>query len=115
MFDPWVEKIPWRREQLPTPVFWPGEFQGLHSLHGVAKNWTQLRDFHFHLMEQNPASRISLSLPQANLPSKDLDVATLQTQDGLLPKIGFGGEDWLMFLLCLGDGAGDRVYKKKEA
>ena len=27
-FDPWVGKIPWRREQLPTPVFWPGEFHG---------------------------------------------------------------------------------------
>ena len=25
-FDPWVGKIPWRREWLPTPVFWPGEF-----------------------------------------------------------------------------------------
>ena len=24
--DPWVGKIPWRREQLPTPVFWPGEY-----------------------------------------------------------------------------------------
>ena len=24
-FDPWVGKIPWRREQLPTSVFWPGE------------------------------------------------------------------------------------------
>ena len=21
-FDPWVGKIPWRRERLPTPVFW---------------------------------------------------------------------------------------------
>ena len=30
-FDPWVGKIPWRREGLPTPVFWPGEFQGLYS------------------------------------------------------------------------------------
>ena len=29
-FDPWVGKIPWRREQLPTPVFWPGEFRGLY-------------------------------------------------------------------------------------
>ena len=29
-FGPWVGKIPWRRERLPTPVFWPGEyfFQG---------------------------------------------------------------------------------------
>jgi len=24
-FDPWVGKIPWRRERLPTPVFWPGD------------------------------------------------------------------------------------------
>ena len=24
-FDPWVGKIPWRRECLPTPVFLPGE------------------------------------------------------------------------------------------
>ena len=30
-FDPWVRKIPWRRERLPIPVFWPGEFHGLHS------------------------------------------------------------------------------------
>ena len=27
-FDPWLGKIPWRRERLPTPVFWPGEFHG---------------------------------------------------------------------------------------
>ena len=30
-FDPWVGKIPWKRERLPTPVFWPGEFHGLYS------------------------------------------------------------------------------------
>ena len=30
-FHPWVGKIPWRRERLPTPVFWPGEFHGLYS------------------------------------------------------------------------------------
>ena len=24
-FDPWVGKIPWRREWQPTPVFLPGE------------------------------------------------------------------------------------------
>ena len=27
-FDPWVGKIPWRRERIPTPVFWLGEFHG---------------------------------------------------------------------------------------
>ena len=30
-FDPWVGKIPWRREQLPIPVFWLREFHGLYS------------------------------------------------------------------------------------
>ena len=29
-FDRWVRKIPWRREWLSTPVFWPGEFHGLY-------------------------------------------------------------------------------------
>ena len=29
-FYPSVGKIPWRRERLPTPVFWPREFHGLH-------------------------------------------------------------------------------------
>ena len=27
-FNPWVRKIPWRREWQPTPVFLPGEFHG---------------------------------------------------------------------------------------
>ena len=30
-FDPQVGKIPWRRERLPIPVFWPGESHGLYS------------------------------------------------------------------------------------
>jgi len=40
-FNPWVGKIPWRRERLPTPVFWPGEFHGLYSPWGckVRHNW----------------------------------------------------------------------------
>ena len=33
-FDPWVGKIPWRRDLLPTPVSWPGEFHRLYSLWG---------------------------------------------------------------------------------
>ena len=31
MWETWVGKIPWRRERLPTPVFWLGEFHGLYS------------------------------------------------------------------------------------
>ena len=35
-FDPWVRKIPWRREWQPTPVSWPGEFHGQKSLVGYS-------------------------------------------------------------------------------
>ena len=43
-FDPWVEKIPWRRKWQPTPVFLPensmdrGAWQA--TVPGVAKSWT---------------------------------------------------------------------------
>ena len=39
-FDPWVGNIPWRRERLPTPVFWPREFHGLFSPWGHKKSDT---------------------------------------------------------------------------
>ena len=47
-FDPSVGKIPWRRERLPTPVCWPGEFHGL--VHGVAESdTTEQLSLHFTL------------------------------------------------------------------
>ena len=33
-FDPWVGKTPWRRERLPIPVFWLGEFHGPYRTWG---------------------------------------------------------------------------------
>ena len=35
-FDPWVGKIPWRRERQPTPVFLPGESHSQRSLVGCS-------------------------------------------------------------------------------
>ena len=35
-FDPWIRKIPWRREWQPTPIFFPGEFHGQRSLVGYS-------------------------------------------------------------------------------
>ena len=35
-FDPWVKKIPWRREWQPTPVFLPGKSHGQRSLVGYS-------------------------------------------------------------------------------
>ena len=49
-FYPWVGKIPRRREWLPTPVFWPGEF------HGLCSPWV--------CKELHMTERVSLSLSQ---------------------------------------------------
>ena len=54
-FDPWVGKIPWRRERLPTPVFGPREFHGLYSPWGRK--------------ESDKTQRLSLSLKLVSLPS----------------------------------------------
>ena len=35
-FEPWVQKIPWRRKRQPTPVFLPGKSQGQRSLGGYS-------------------------------------------------------------------------------
>ena len=35
-FDSCIGKIPWRRERLPTPVFWPGKFHGQRSMLGFS-------------------------------------------------------------------------------
>ena len=40
MFDPWVGKIPWRRQWLPIPVFWPGEVHGLYCAWGGTESDT---------------------------------------------------------------------------
>ena len=39
-FHLWVQKIFWRREWVPTPVFWPGESHGQRTPGGVTKNLT---------------------------------------------------------------------------
>ena len=51
-FNPWVGKIPWIREWLPTPGFLPAEFHGLFSPWG-AKSQTRLSDFHLSYQHIN--------------------------------------------------------------
>ena len=48
-FHPWVGKIPWRSDRLPTPVFWPGEFMDC-IVSGVAKSQTRLSDSNFYFL-----------------------------------------------------------------
>ena len=65
-FDPWIGKIPWRRERLPTPVFWPRE--SLDSIvHGVAKSRTRLSDFHFTSSDQSIGASALTSVLTMNI------------------------------------------------
>ena len=51
--DPWVGKIPWRRDWQPTPVFLPRESHGQRSLVGYSpqghKELDTTEQLHFHL------------------------------------------------------------------
>ena len=50
--DPWVRKIPWRREWQPTPVFLPGESNGQRSRRlqsmGLQRDRTEYTHTHTH-------------------------------------------------------------------
>ena len=39
-FNSWIGKIPWRKNRLPTPVFWSGEVHGLYSPWGCKESDT---------------------------------------------------------------------------
>ena len=54
VFEVAFGKIPWRREGVPTPVFWPGESHGQRSLAGYSP-WGH--------KELDRTKRLSLSLP----------------------------------------------------
>ena len=72
--DPWVGKIPWRRERLCIPVFCPGESHGLYSPRG--------------LKESDTNERLSLTVTWCyTLTCKHLTVLLMWTQsDCLVPS-----------------------------
>ena len=77
-FDPWVEKILWRSEWLPTPVFLPGEFNGERILEGYspwgckALDMTEQLTFTF-LKLMYRFSVISIKIPGAFLKNGQAD------------------------------------------
>ena len=53
-FSPCLGKTPWRRERLPAPVFWPGEFHGLYSPWGHKESdTTEQLSLSLHIRENN--------------------------------------------------------------
>ena len=51
-FNPWLGKIPWRRERLSTPVFWPGEFHGYSPWGRKESDTTERLSLHGRLRER---------------------------------------------------------------
>ena len=53
-FDPWVEKIPWRRAWPPTPIFLFGESHGQRNLlqsiasQRIGHDWSNLACMHVY-------------------------------------------------------------------
>ena len=55
-------KIPWRRERLSTPVFWPGEFHGLYSHMYMYQSVQLLSHVQLFAIPWTAARRASLSI-----------------------------------------------------
>ena len=69
-FDLWVGKIPWRRERLPIPVFWPREFHGLYSPWKESDTTERLSHTHTHTNYDFPGGgkkKSSLTVPWLRL------------------------------------------------
>ena len=58
-FDPWVEKIPWRRKWQPTPVFLPGKSHGQRKMAGYS-SWGHKRVRHNSVTKQPPRNMSEL-------------------------------------------------------
>ena len=67
-------RFPWRRDKLPTPVFWPGKFHGLHSPWGHKESVTNERLSH----SGAPAGQSSVAcgiFRHAKQPSTDVETS----------------------------------------
>ena len=80
--DPWVGKIPWRREWLPTPVLLPGKFNGQRKLVGCSL---------WGLKESDMTERLIRSLfhtvKDLRVKKADLCQFTSNTSEGLMSTL----------------------------
>ena len=78
-FNPWVGKIPWRRERLPTPVFWPGEFHGLYS------SVQSLSLVRFFAIPWTAAPQASLSITNSQSLLKLMSIESVMPSNHFIP------------------------------
>ena len=80
-FNPWVRKIPWRREWQSTPVFLPGKTNGQSTQvgysHDFTKSWARLSNWHLHTFTFNFSMLCSHSIVFNSLWPHGLQLARL--------------------------------------
>ena len=91
-FSPRVRKIPWRRERLPSPVFWPGEFHERYSPWGHQESdttewlsFSSFRESHCDHVDQFAYLQIQYSPKCGIVESKDTCVCDRSCQIALHP------------------------------
>ena len=87
-FDYWIGQIPWRRERLPTPVFWPEEFHRLCSPWGCKESE----------MTERLSLSISLSFPSGSYSKESAcNAGDLGSVPGLRNSSGEGNGNPLQY------------------
>ena len=66
-FDPWVWKISWKREWLPTPLFLSGEFHGQRSLKGYSPQGCKKAGHDLATKQQSTGSTLYFPHNNSNL------------------------------------------------
>ena len=95
---PALGRFPWRREQLPTPVFWSGEFMDC-IVHGVANSQTWLSEIHFHFSRFSGWSSNQIDIRQINKRTIYLItyLPTRTPQGQWYPRTSQAVETWMLF------------------
>ena len=100
MWKTWVQSLvwedPWRREMLPTPIFWPREFHGLYSPRGCKDlDMTEWNEFWWEGKKRG-------------------NFGILKVAEGSLEKQVAGGKYWYLQLKTRAQlGSGKKRYGKE--
>ena len=83
-FDPWVEKIPWRRKWLRIPVFLPRESHGQRSLAGSSPRGCKESDMTEHARTCGAVSGNLIRIPPPPLPCSGPQALEFSVEKGIL-------------------------------
>ena len=113
--DPWVEKIPWRREWLLTPVFLPGEFHEQRSLVRYQFMGSQESDMTGWLKNSNNNGYNTPLIARASLVTQTVkNLPAMRETQGSSPRSGSTsgeGNGYSLQYPCLENSMGRRAWQ----